>query len=470
MSISSSLLISQSGLRATELRAGLVSANIANAQTEGYVRRGVEQTSVGAGGDGRTVDVQVVRRVDERLVGMSRSAQSDVSYHETRAEMLNSYLTSLGEPNDALSPAARLSTFTAGMDLLMNNPADTSVQRDVLNRADGLVRSLNDASMNLDQVRASTRDDTFTRVEQVNRSLQTLAQLNAQITPGSSIGSSPDIMDQVSLELSRLSEHMDITARYDATGRVNVQTGEGTELLVQTDAVEVSFVGLTIMAGDIDITPARDGARGFSSGGIAGNLALLSEDLPQMERQLDEMASALVQAFEDADESLGAGAAGLFTDGGNAFNAANLDGLAGRLAVNDAVRPETGGALWRLRDGMGAAAQGPAGDAAQLDAFIRALDTPFAVAPETGLGSPQRLSDYAASMVGDQQKVGVRARADAEQATVSLRAFESARGEIEGVNVDQELQKLLEIEQAYSANAKVLSSLSSMVDDLLAAF
>ncbi|SHI66342.1 flagellar hook-associated protein 1 FlgK [Palleronia salina] len=469
MSISASLLISQSGLRATELRAGLVSSNIANAQTEGYVRRGVEQVSVGAGGAGRTVDVDVVRRVDERLIGMSRSAKSDVAFHETRTDLLDSYLTGLGEPNDELSPAARLSTFTSGLDLLMNNPADASVQRDVLNRADGLVRSLNDASINLERVSAATRSDTSTRIEQVNQSLQTLARLNAQITPGSSIGSSPDIMDQVGLELSRLSEHMDITARYDSTGRVKVQTGEGTELLVQTEAVEISFVGLTIMAGDIDITPARNGARGFSSGAIAGNLALLSEDLPQMQRQLDEMASALIQSFEGADTSLNGGP-GLFTDGGNPFNAGNLDGMAERLAINTAVRPEEGGALWRLRDGMGATVQGPAGDGAQIDAFIRALDEPFAVAAETGLGSPQRLSDYAASMVGDQQKVGVRARADAEQATVSLRAFESARGEIEGVNVDQELQKLLEIEQAYSANAKVLASLSSMVDDLLAAF
>ena len=46
--------------------------------------------------------------------------------------------------------------------------------------------------------------------------------------------------------------------------------------------------------------------------------------------------------------------------------------------------------------------------------------------------------------------------------------FEDNRSSIEGVNVDTELQKLLEIEQAYGANSQVLTSLSDMLDTLLA--
>ena len=49
-----------------------------------------------------------------------------------------------------------------------------------------------------------------------------------------------------------------------------------------------------------------------------------------------------------------------------------------------------------------------------------------------------------------------------------LITFEDNRSSIEGVNVDTELQKLLEIEQAYGANSQVLSSLSDMLDTLLA--
>jgi flagellar hook-associated protein 1 FlgK len=38
------------------------------------------------------------------------------------------------------------------------------------------------------------------------------------------------------------------------------------------------------------------------------------------------------------------------------------------------------------------------------------------------------------------------------------------------VNIDDELQRLVEIEQAFAANSQVIRSLSEMLDTLLAAF
>ena len=67
-----------------------------------------------------------------------------------------------------------------------------------------------------------------------------------------------------------------------------------------------------------------------------------------------------------------------------------------------------------------------------------------------------------------QNVLRVGADAQAETARVRLVTFEDNRSSIEGVNVDTELQKLLEIEQAYGANSQVLSSLSDMLDTLLA--
>ena len=50
---------------------------------------------------------------------------------------------------------------------------------------------------------------------------------------------------------------------------------------------------------------------------------------------------------------------------------------------------------------------------------------------------------------------------------MKLATFEDSRAGIEGVNIDTELQKLLEIEQAYGANSQVLTSLTAMIDTLL---
>ena len=96
------------------------------------------------------------------------------------------------------------------------------------------------------------------------------------------------------------------------------------------------------------------------------------------------------------------------------------------------------------------------------------LETGFTFDAATGLSSNARLGDFAADMVGQQNTLRVGADARAETARVRLITFEDNRSSLEGVNIDTELQKLLEIEQAYGANSQVLSSLSDMLDTLLA--
>ena len=143
-------------------------------------------------------------------------------------------------------------------------------------------------------------------------------------------------------------------------------------------------------------------------------------------------------------------------------------GLAGRLSINNSVQPDKGGALWRLRDGVGATIPGEPGDTTQLNAFVDVLETGMTFDAATGLSTNARLGDFAADLVSQQNVLRVSADAQAETARVRLITFEDNRSSIEGVNVDTELQKLLEIEQAYGANSQVLSSLSDMLDTLLA--
>jgi flagellar hook-associated protein 1 FlgK len=144
--------------------------------------------------------------------------------------------------------------------------------------------------------------------------------------------------------------------------------------------------------------------------------------------------------------------------------------LANRIAINDAVRPEAGGALWRIRDGMQAATQGPASDRTQISAFVSVLEEPQTFAAAAGLGSPVDMTSYAARMVADQQYVRVRAQDRMETLSAGAGAIEAARMSAQGVNLDEELQKLVSIEQAYAANSQVIRSLGEMLDTLLRAF
>ncbi len=469
MSISSAFNIARSGLSTTEGRASLVAGNIANAQTEGYARR--EAAQVTTSGKGGAVELRIARQVDERLAGMSRNASAELGQASVTGEILRSYLITLGEPGDEVSPAARLAEFQAGLDLLANNPSDPAAQNDLLSRTETLVGSINQAAIGLEASRVQAGDSFAKSVAEVNAALADIAELNERLrTAGSDATGTGGLMDEMNRRLDALGSQMDFQSRWESDGSLTLHTTGGTELVHGDTAVRLTAnreTG-TLMAGNVDITPGRVTARGSDSGRLAGLSGLIANDLPQMKLQLDELARGLVQSFEIADASVGAGQPGLFTDAGGAFDAAQLDGLAGRLSINNSVQPDKGGALWRLRDGAGATTPGEPGDTTQLNAFVDILETGFTFDAATGLSSNARLGDFAADMVGQQNTLRVGADARAETARVRLITFEDNRSSLEGVNVDTELQKLLEIEQAYGANSQVLSSLSDMLDTLLA--
>ena len=68
MSLSQALNTSLSGLRATQTGMSLISSNIANAQTPGYVRKSLiqETTGVGDGASPVTLDVSPTGLIDKR--------------------------------------------------------------------------------------------------------------------------------------------------------------------------------------------------------------------------------------------------------------------------------------------------------------------------------------------------------------------------------------------------------------------
>lgn len=469
MSISSAYNIARSGLQSTGGRANLVAGNIANAQTSGYARREGVQVSSG-GGQGSAVELRVVRQIDERLAGMTRVASADLGSANVTGEVLGGYLLTLGQPGDEVSPAARMADFQVGLDLLANNPSDASVQSDLLKRANSLVSSLNSAASALDRSRAQAADSFETSVAQVNDALSGIAALNEQLR-GTNMGTSGagGLMDDMNRRLDALGEQMDFQTRWEADGTLTLHTTGGTELVSGDDATQLTADGQTgeLYADGVNITPGQTGGRGFTSGRLAGLSDMLSSVIPQMNLQLDELARGLIQSFEAADGSIGAGDPGLFTDSGAAFDPANVKGLAGRLSVNNSVQPEKGGALWRLRDGVGAVTEGEPGATDQINALIDIFDDAQPMDAAAGLGTNMRLGDYAAELVGHQHNIRVSADNRADTASIRLVSFEDGRSNVEGVNIDTELQKLLEIEQAYGANSQVLSSLSDMIDTLL---
>jgi flagellar hook-associated protein 1 FlgK len=160
----------------------------------------------------------------------------------------------------------------------------------------------------------------------------------------------------------------------------------------------------------------------------------------------------------------------LFTDSGAAHDRtdpAQVVGLSERIAVNALVDPDQGGSLWRIRDGVQATAPGAPGDATQVRSFLAVFDESVSYSAGAGLSMSARIGSYATEFVGYQ---GNQRAAFEERATYQGSISDSLvtqRSNLEGVNVDDEMQKLLLFEQTYNASAKVIQAVRDMMDTLL---
>jgi flagellar hook-associated protein 1 FlgK len=157
---------------------------------------------------------------------------------------------------------------------------------------------------------------------------------------------------------------------------------------------------------------------------------------------------------------------GLFTDGGNRLDLTMLTGIASRISLNTVVDPESGGDSWRLRAGLGAAAPNDPGDSTQLQAFSAVLVESRPVAGAIFGTGNMRASEIAEAMmshVGADAHVAEQRKTFATGAQKQMQQLEAEQG----VDTDQELQHLMQIEQAYAANARLISVVDELMDTLL---
>lgn len=201
---------------------------------------------------------------------------------------------------------------------------------------------------------------------------------------------------------------------------------------------------------------------------MAANFAIRDELAPQLQQELDALAYDLHERLANpaVDPTLAAAMPGLFTDDGAVASAATVEGLAARLQVNAVVRPDAGGNLWRLRSGLGAAASGPVGDSALFLSLAAALDEVRPAVSGSGFEGSGSLQSRFSSI---EARVAAR-RVDAESNSAirnSRAETISARLLTDGVDSDAEMQKLLQYEQAYAANARVIQAIQEMMDSIL---
>ncbi|MHA7871386.1 MAG: flagellar hook-associated protein FlgK [Hyphococcus sp.] len=483
MSISTALSNANSGLTAATTRANIVSNNVANALTPGYSRRDVSVSENVVAGQGLGVSVNGITRAADRILTSDRRlAEAASTRDQELAAAYAKFNTALGEPDDPFSLFGQYQGLESSFRSLALTPESVPAQAQVLDAAKALATRFNQLSAQARSSREEADAAIAQTVDRLNTTLKEIEKLNNQISrAGASNRDISGLLDQRKLLIDEVSAQIPVREVVRNNGTVDLMTHEGV-FLIAGKARTIEFSRATIITPDasiaggqlsglsvegIDITPGTSASFSLQQGRIAGLFAVRDDAGPDFQAKLDALATDLMQRFEAADPTLAPGAAGLFTDAGAAYDPANQTGLAGRIAINANVDPDQGGALWRLRDGVGAAVEGPAGNAniifALLDEFA-AQRTPPAGAGLTSQTSAMNAIANVTSMIGA-SRINAESRLAASSANTE--ALREAETQSTGVDTDFEMQKLLQIEQAYAANARVIQVASEMLDRLM---
>jgi flagellar hook-associated protein 1 FlgK len=464
--LTTALLAATSGLRAAQTGIDLVSRNVANATTVGYTRKTVPQSPLIVGGEGQGVQLGLIQRqVNERLQIEVRKGISETATLEVQDDFLSRFELAFGKPGDNTTISNYLHAMADAFRQLATNPDVITTQTTVVSKAEVLANGLNSLADRVQGLRTEAEDQIKTSVETINAKLKAIDDLNTQIAQATSLGqSTPDLEDRRDQFLNDLAKEIDISYYKRSNGEIWIQTKNGVALL-DVSVHTVSFnstpvitplqsypLGLDgVVVDGQDITPDITGGR------LRGLFDLRDTILPQAQLQLDTLAANLTTTLTGQDLEL-------FNDNGAAFNVANTTGFANRISVNQTVKDNP----WRTRDGTVVAVPNVnTGDSTIPLAIVSTFESLQTFPGTTGLGTSFTFEGFAAAFVAFQGTQRANINDAMTNKSVLTESLQTRLSNDSGVNVDRELALMIELQNSYSANARMVQAVKEMFDELL---
>ncbi|WP_347267851.1 flagellar hook-associated protein FlgK [Paracoccus sp. (in: a-proteobacteria)] len=482
MSISSAISNAVTGLNAASRGAENVSTNIANALTPGYARREVDLAPRSSGQAGGVQITGIRRLIDTALLGDSRLAQASAGASGAIASFHAAMEQAFGTAGSSSSLGSNLTQFSAAVSAAAARPDSETRLTAVLDTATDLAERINDIATAIQAERSKAEQAIESDVAQLNRALAQVADLNGQIVSLKAQGKDPSsLMDARQAAIDAVAQILPIREVARENDRVALFTTEGSVLLDGTTPARLGFDSTAQVSADMSLAGGQLNAltlngkplsgvqmQMLSGGRLGAGFEIRDRVAPQYQQQIDAFARELHDrlASPSVDASLPAGSPGLFTDAQSILNPANETGFASRIAVTATVDPDSGGALWRIRAGLNAPDAGSVGESSLLLRIDAALAASQAPGSATFPPAKRNLAALASELASGAASNRLRSAADALQDSTHHNGLKSALL-ADGVDTDREMEGLLALERAYSANAKVFQTANDMLDTIL---
>ena len=209
--------VGRTALNAAQAWISVTGSNIANADTEGYTRRYVDQRDAGTitakpGGEGLGVNAQQVLRYFNSFLESSYVRQSTNSARWGEQENIMGTLESLFNESNRAGVSSSMNAFFTAWQKLAQRPGDTASREDLLSYADNLCDMLGNTSASVKALQSQMDVSISQSVSRVNELAKSIASLNKQINATTIDGvSNPNaLLDQRDQLVREMSTYVDV--------------------------------------------------------------------------------------------------------------------------------------------------------------------------------------------------------------------------------------------------------------------
>lgn len=484
MSLSVAYNTARSSLLASQSQMATVSRNITGASDPAYSRK--IAALVTQGGAARVV---TLRASDAALLSKMLETTSDAATQKALLEGLEKLSQTVGDTELDESLAARVGALDNALKQYANAPDNQQYARAFVTAANDMASSLNRATTGVQAIRLEADGKIADSVARINDILAKFEKVNQQVVSGTALGA--DVTDDLDVRdglIAQLSEEIGVTVVPRAGNDIALYTDSGVPLFdktprsVEFDRTTVydpTTTGFPVKIDGIQVTGA-DALMPLNSGNLVGLVAVRDQVAVTYQRQLDELARGLIQAFaeEHQTDPLQPDLPGVFTY----FGATGVSGppaatgLAGKITVTNEIDPTKSatGKFENIRDGgingIGYRYNPDPGDSAfsgRLYGLLGEMAKDRSFDPSLGLGAEISLQKFASGSASWVESSRQSADQSLDYQNTLLGHASEALSNATDVNVDDETALMLQLEKSYSASAKLISVIDQMLKTLL---
>ncbi len=468
MGLNAAMEVGRNGLTVFQTAIEVTGENIANVNTPGYSRQrlileAASSTTVNGFPLGSGIRIaSVERNYDSLLQQQLVNAGTTLSYDTARSNVLQQIEPTFNEvSNDGLGAA--ISNYFGSWQDLTSNPAGSAERQAVLSRGQILVDNFHSVSTTLTNAIATENAALVPQTDGINAILTNIAQLNGQITSTELVnGNANEIRDQRDQLVRDLSAKMGVKFTENSNGTTDVYVSgvtaagpppvSGNIYLVQgskAGSLTLSGTSYSVTAHDVNGTvtaPVDANMYSSSDGGeLWATLQLRDTIIPGYLSQVDQLATSIVGAVN----AMHAGGTDLKGNAGLNFFAATSTSAAS-IAINQAL---TGS------DQVAAAASGAAAGDNSNALQIARLQSAMTMTAGTA-----SFNNYYVRLVSS---IGLDVESSKNvvaQDNAFSKQLATLRESNSGVSLDEELTNLIKYQRSYQASAKLITTVTEMMD------